>query len=47
MMQVVQKEDSSSSIRRQSGMDRVIEKTPWQQHKQKVIWAGAAGYFVV
>ena len=46
-MRAVQNKEPSSNIRRQAGMDRVIEKTPWQQHKQKVIWAGAAGYFPV
>jgi HlyD family secretion protein len=39
MMQVVhEKTEPSSNVRRQSGMDKVIEKTPWQQHRQKVIW---------
>jgi hypothetical protein len=26
--------------RRQSGMDRVIEKTPWQQYRKPMIWGG-------
>jgi len=38
-MQVVHKETPPSNARRQSGMDKVIEKTPWQQHRQKAIWA--------
>jgi len=38
-MRAVQNKEPSSNIRRQAGMDRVIEKTPWQQHKQKIIWA--------
>ena len=37
-MQAVQNKESSSNIRRQSGMDRVIEKTPWQKHRTKVLW---------
>jgi HlyD family secretion protein len=40
-MRAVQNKEPSSNIRRQAGMDRVIEKTPWQQHKQKIIWAVA------
>ncbi len=38
-MQAVANKQTSSNTRRQSGMDRVIEKTPWQQHRQKIIWA--------
>ena len=46
-MRAVQNEESSSNSRRQDGMDRVIEKSPWQQHKQKAIWAGALVLAVV
>ena len=38
-MQVVKNQETPSATREQSGMDRVIEKTPWQQHKLKIIWA--------
>jgi len=38
-MQVVHKDTPPSNARRQSGMDRVIEKTPWQKHRQKIVWA--------
>ena len=47
MMRAVQNEESSSNIRRQDGMDRIIEKSPWQQHKQKIIWAGTLVLAVV
>jgi HlyD family secretion protein len=46
-MRAVQNKEPSSNIRRQAGMDRVIEKTPWQQHKQKIIWAVALVLAVV
>jgi HlyD family secretion protein len=38
MMQVVQDSKPSASVRSQSGMDRVIEKTPWQRHRRKIYW---------
>ena len=46
-MRAVQNKEPSSNIRRQDGMDRVIEKSPWQQHKTKTIWAGALVLAVV
>jgi HlyD family secretion protein len=40
-MQIVQKQDPPAAPRRPSGMDRVIEKTPWQRHRGKAIWVAA------
>jgi len=37
-MQVVHQQEPPASSRRQSGMDRVIEKTPWQKHRAKLAW---------
>jgi len=32
----------SRTRRSQSGMDRVVEKTPWQKHRKKISWGAAA-----
>jgi len=37
-MQVVHQQQPSANSRRQSGMDRVIEKTPWQKHRVRLFW---------
>jgi HlyD family secretion protein len=34
--------ESKPNTRRQSGMDKVIEQTPWQKNRKKIIWAAMA-----
>jgi HlyD family secretion protein len=47
--QITQLKQTSSEPngRRQSGMDRVIEKTPWQKYRNAVTWGGVTVLLVI
>ena len=40
-------QNQNSNSRRQSGMDRAIEKTPWQKYRKSLAWVGGAVFVLV